>query len=280
MDLELKQLGQTLAVGAFALLGFWLIFRIFKPDFLKNFLNENKEQFENLSFVMNSKHVVADRNPPVKCIREVFSKCLISDKEARYDLLFNEEGNLDKFGDRLNRAEYFEFIDSHQYRQIRGFLPPHASLSITESDCLKKIVNEIYYDAKDRVFQETNYFQELTVISTRMEFLRAFVFVLELMLILVTCTLVVSPLVYFILPKPDEKVKNRLISLFGFFMLCVCLVFVIPSAYEEECSNFNRRVFGYHLSLIKKRCSENCVKNSEIIPQKPVQLPKKKKKNK
>ena len=48
-----------------------------------------------------------------------------------------------------------------------------------ENDEMFNLSSAIFYTAKDRIYQEENANKELSTISTRMDFLRAFVFLLE-----------------------------------------------------------------------------------------------------
>ena len=50
---------------------------------------------------------------------------------------------------------------------------------------------------------------------------------------------------------PEVERRRRLNTLFIFLFLCILLSFILPGAYTAECSNYNRRVFGYHLGLLK-----------------------------
>ena len=54
--------------------------------------------------------------------------------------------------------------------------------------------------------------------------------------------------------KNFKYFKSRLIP---FLILCLALAIILPTAYKAECSNYNRRVLGYHLSLINKEAGSN-----------------------
>jgi hypothetical protein len=56
--------------------------------------------------------------------------------------------------------------------------------------------------------------------------------------------------------KELEKISHLKKRAFPFFLLCIGLLLILPTAYEAECSNYNRRVLGYHLSLMNKEKSD------------------------
>ena len=258
MDFELKQLGQTLAVGAFAVLGFWLIFRLFEQRLFKN-KNKGGEDInlEQVKFVLNglilafifaigivleniSKHIVAVRDPPFKKVRDVLGTNLKTDKETRFDILFDtidvNKFELSALGKRMKIEKYFQdFVPMNIQDSINKdsfFTVFHAKTDSKLNTC-----NEIYYNAKDRVYQEGNFFNELSTISTRMDFLRAFVFLLQLLLYLIVAAFIIKTIVIFINNKVSDKYSWQ--ALLSFFVLCFLLIKILPTAYEAECSNYN-----------------------------------------
>jgi hypothetical protein len=362
MDLELKQLGQTLAVGAFAMLGFWLIIRMLKGDLLKNIL-PSEERLKQINLVFNgvllafvfavgivlenfSKHIVAEREPPMKVFRILLGYNLRKDKETRFDVLFKYENNKylpNEFCNRLENECYFNLVPEYV---IRSFLNKEKDTckfninSINPTGDFLISTNYLNNIAKDKVFEEDNYYTELTTISSRMDFLRAFIFLITLLvylnfiailsssfkknqercqsfkvflarckeneisilsgilllsilitsssdsIMLVKCVLSLCSI--FVLAricysfkylteldkiKDDDKsdeqkivkqIEQNFNSLLLFTVFCLLLSFILPTAYEAECSNYNRRVLGYHLNILKKEQKDNGPKNKEF----------------
>jgi hypothetical protein len=242
MDIELKELGQTLAVGAFAMLGFWLILKTFITIDLKD-LKPNVVSFDNLFFggillafvfavgiVLEniSKHVVADRDPPSVTIRSAFTKNLQNDKIGRFDVLFDKHGDREWYSyipffpdnrklekSRLykrlldeNYVDYLPYFLRNQFRDPVLLYPAtiiYPSTNRENQDCLN-FASDLFYNAKDRVYQEENAFKELTTISTRMDFLRAFVFLSELLIYLFIISFIYNSVKLW---KPKDKIKKQ-----------------------------------------------------------------------
>ena len=348
MGLELKQFGQTLAVGAFAMLGFWLILRMLKGDLLKNIL-PSEDRLKQINLVFNgvllafvfavgiilenfSKHIVAERDPPIEYVRKLFGYNLRKDKETRFDVLFKQEDENFKPNDFCTRLESESYFNSLPDYIIKSYLDTNTDVNKFRFDTSKinmdkKLLiatNYLNNNAKDRVFQENNYYTELIALTSRMDFLRAFIFLSTLLIYLnlivisalyfkkskdkcdistwfkekIAMLLSVSLLISIIITscfewkellkielficiiwvfrliylsceslKEANKIKEEellekqktkdlkdqnLNSLLLFTAFCLLLSFILPSAYEAECSNYNRRVLGYHLSLYKK----------------------------
>jgi hypothetical protein len=290
MQLELMQFGQTLAVGAFAMLGLWLILKVFNKNILSTFLTGGN--FEPIKIALNgiilaflfsigiilenySKHVAAERNPPDINVRYVLGLNLEPDNETRFAALFKRESKntasfLQKISGyrncivkckrsslygRLDRENYFDLLASpiigHQIQNLAEGISSSEfeTISTGKKDSLLNVCSELYYNAKDRVYLETNYFQELSTISLRMDFLRAFILLTTIMFYLCFTTWIICWI--FQLIKPDVERKKRMNRLFAFLMLSILLSCILPAAYTAECSNYNRRVFGYHLGLMK-----------------------------
>ena len=291
MQLELMQFGQTLAVGAFTMLGLWLIIKVFNKNILSTFISGGN--FEPIKIALNgiilaflfsigiilenySKHVAAERNPPNINVRYVLGLNLEPDNETRFAALFERESKntasfLQKINgnsivkwkrsslyDRLDRNNYFDSLASPIIGQkIQSlveaiFSSTMDSFIVIQGDIKKNLnnyCNELYYNAKDRVYLEPNYFQELSTISMRMDFLRSFILLTTIMFYLCLIASTMGWAIQAVFPEAERQ--RRLNTLFTFLMLCILLSFILPAAYTAECSNYNRRVFGYHLGLMK-----------------------------
>ena len=194
MQLELMQFGQTLAVGAFAMLGLWLIIKVFNKNILITFLKGGN--FEPIKIALNgiilaflfsigiilenySKHVAAERNPPDINVRYVLGLNLEPDNETRFAALFEREskkaasflpkirGNSvikwkrSSLYDRLDRENYFDSLASpiigQQIQNIAEGISSRTmdSFMVIQVDIKKSLnnyCNELYYNAKDRVY--------------------------------------------------------------------------------------------------------------------------------
>ncbi len=161
MDLELKELGQTLAIGALTILGLWLLFK----SFWYKSISENKlslKHFIDFSFVLNgivlalvfaigiliediSKHVVAQREPPrVNLLKYPPLKWSLEiEKSARFSALFDEKNDSVSF--KSHAKKWFNS------GYLKYFIGDTVLLSKLDGNYIKseknKLVNELNRDS-------------------------------------------------------------------------------------------------------------------------------------
>jgi hypothetical protein len=144
-----------------------------------------------------------------------------------------------------------------------------AHRQLGRTNTLKSISMKVYYAAKNRVFQEGNYFGELMNIQHRIDFARSFglgaayVFALVLLFTVARCVHgVVNTVIgcFFQFGTgvrshtqrencPSEKPSHVVWRVLTFCLVAWLFYYVALSVYKYEETQFNKRVFGYFLSL-------------------------------
>ena len=206
MDLELKHLGQTLAVGGFAVFMALYLVRSFFPSFAARlFAKSDKLSVQHVALLFAlalaagilledfSKHYAARRSG---LKNDVLEMILDSDKELRLRSLFDvpEAGpdrlevkpraiamELAKVKGRNQSVEnYLESIhkitrswEANKKQAGDNPPPPVVIQGRNAVEAFEGAANGVYYEAKNRVYREATYFTELSEISNRMDFTRS-----------------------------------------------------------------------------------------------------------
>jgi hypothetical protein len=117
----------------------------------------------------------------------------------------------------------------------------------------------IYYYAKNRVYREENYFKELMDIQGRIDFIRSLAWGSFILLFIVT---VICSFRFFQCQFEFFKIwPSIIILILIFFLFHIAAIF----AYETEEKQFNKRVFGYFLSLNESQKNKMEDRGSTII---------------
>lgn len=123
---------------------------------------------------------------------------------------------------------------------------------VSQKQSFSSRVNEMYYNAKNKVFGHENYHRELSEIQDRISFSRSlallcFVFFsLHCALFLLLGGVAIKNWDSHRVSDMDLGRVKPLGSLAVVYVLGVCLA---AMAYRSESDNFNKRVFGYYISL-------------------------------
>lgn len=272
MDLELKHLGQTRAIGGCALFGVWHLLRILSRK-RANALNAAAKLrgqwalsavYLAVVFVLGifledfSKSYAAERGFGLSWI---FNLVLESDKNLRLRSLYNVE-RFDA-GTIIATPKPIVF-DLLECRNIDTNVMPFRDV-IRDAMCTKngsnvcaiegaaqvqafqRAINGIYYYAKNRDYRETTYFNELMAIQDRGDFARSFVLLCMILAFLYLLIVVLSQIPYTASKlKIGSNGRNRAIVM---FLVYLCGVFLARITYESEQTNYNLRVVGYYICL-------------------------------
>lgn len=278
MELELKDLGQTLAIGGFTVFGLVYLLSLLKPSWSAVFtsLSFDSNKFYQSAMLAAlvfaagilvegvSKNSSAERWSGA----DLFNYILDTDKELRLRSLFTVHEYAQDHVDFTPNPIYEDLTSIHSNDQsftkhldvIKSYTAPCPGKE--PKDCirvsgldhvknLQKAVNGIYYAAKNRDYQEGNYFNELRGIENRFDFARSLAF---LCLIFTTCYLLLG-LLCSTLPKRrllvEARSKRKVI--FVIFLAYLLGVFLARTSFRSETINYNLRVFGYYASIISNR---------------------------
>jgi hypothetical protein len=275
MDLELKTLGQTLAVGGFAVYATLLLVRICRAEWVPRFFSseDGKLQLQHtavyLALVFAAGIILEDVSKNYAARRttflsSVFNEVLDSDNELRLRSLFKDVTLTDSKIELTPRPILRELqhltpphkaVEPH-FKTINDFISPLAAVPVPLPLAIdtKKAVSDfraavdgVFYDAKNLVYRDDNYYKELNEISTRIDFTRSLTF-----LCLVFSFIYLLFTVFGFIPKMrtffdiDRKERKTLIVLTVLYGLGIWLS---GTAYRSEQTHYNLRVYGYYISL-------------------------------
>ena len=260
MNIELQELGTTIIIGIYMLLALVVVLTQLSrtTPYLK--LKDEFENTKNLKafsqFVIFVLIIIMALSLGI--IAENLSDDLTdkfplnvygTEKEMRTELLFNKDGSLTSFGIQLHRNNVLNSFGYDKY-----------------SD-LEKIANDIYYFAKNTVFQHESYFKELRDIQIRVGFTRSFALISSILLFLSILSLI---RILIIIKKENvskagnkfNKIKSEGWSCIAFLILTLASL----SSYTEEEYQFNIRVYGYFYTLISSNDTESLSIVAEMEP--------------
>ena len=273
MDLDLKNLGQTIAAGGFAIYSVVLLIRLYHPKWEPPLFRFSQASLNiqeivvalALIFAMGiivesmSKNISSGRDP---WLEERFDIILQSDKELRVRSLFKVY-ELSKSRAQVIKSsmlqEIFrletppETIRLHLERLIStlnaGTIDDKGVITIDGKDNVKAFtdsVNQVYYYSKNSVYQTSTYFDELNEIESRIDFTRS----LTLLCVIFFVTYLLFGGLSFI-PQVKKYFKftlKRNLTITGISFLFFLGVIFSGMAYRLESTNYNLRVFGYYVS--------------------------------
>jgi hypothetical protein len=280
MDLELKHLGQTLAVGGFAIFGFFHMISLCKRRWVPAFpfSSEGAHKLHESAMILAlifatgilledvSKNIVAERWP----ISPLFNYILDTDRELRLRSLFEVNSQSAQhidikpngIYDELSETRHDDTIFQYYWTKVQSAIKSDPKVNKgrrSEIESYTRIngdgqvrdfqawVNGIFYAAKNHVYGKDTYYGELDDIEKRIDFTRSLTAVCMLysfMYFLLLALSFIKPLAAFLgVNKAERKIA-----------LLICLTYAAGtllsrSAYQTEQSSYNRRVFGYYNSL-------------------------------
>jgi len=273
MDIELKHLGQTLAIGGLAVYGVLFLVRVCRTDLVPKFFGATEDKFQlqqtavYLALIFGagilledvSKNFVAER--PGWFVSP-FQKLLGTDKDLRFSSLFSHQTYTNGVERLLPSALLCETLQAPpphaavaaHYNTVKRYVTnlsdsPAIDLpSAAELASLKDAINNIYYDAKNRVYRQDNYFSELSDMANRLHFTRAFAF-----LCYVFATIYAIFGLWCFAPRLRSRLgvsrpeQNKILIL---AVIYISGALVSRMAYRSEHVSYDLRVFGYSRSLL------------------------------
>ncbi len=284
MDLAIKDLGQTLAVGVFAIFG--LVFlcalsrRSWKDEIFKFLSSEHKFYQTALALVVVfatgvlvediSKNFAAERvddSAIFNITSTTFNFLVDTDKELRLRSLFTvhySSAQEIELSEAPIYANLMAVNDKNQYvlknKVILTAIPVSSCIHNGSISSCKRIqgeaqikdqanaANQLYYGAKNRVYRESTYFTELQEIEKRINFARSLTFLCLVYALLFGLLILINLLPERWVLTPTARTKRKLIGLvFGFYLLGILLGRL---SFRSETISYNLRVFGYYISVI------------------------------
>lgn len=161
----------------------------------------------------------------------------------------------------LARDGAFSLADpEHGLRVEKWILDPNRCKPGTDStetcpsfEDIKTSILRLYYYAKNRVYAETNYYDEMKKIQTRLEFSRSISMIAFVYFVL--ALLMVVPLLILSRRKsgegsPQQKHRRIYFKAPAVLLILFFVFFFSVWAYERESDEFNKRAFGYFSSML------------------------------
>ncbi len=303
MDLALKDLGQTLAVGVFAVFGLVYLATLCKPSWkarVSSILNNSHKLYQfgmilALVFAVGvliedvSKNYTAERVDDsiiFNISSTIFNYIVDTDKALRLRSLFSVHHFSDNYIE-FSPAPVYESLKIVNHKDPRFIRNKNILTDIPTLPCVdeKKIetcqrvkgqteikkqadaINQIYYDAKNRVYKENTYFTELQEIEKRVNFARSLTFLCLIysFIFLVFVVLCFLPLKVKFISTAWAK-RKFIVLIFGIYVLGT---FLARASFRSETFNYNLRVFGYYISLISHNNDDSAGSDrpsAKIIP--------------
>jgi hypothetical protein len=273
MDFELKHLGQTLALGGLAVYGIIFLLRIYTQKMTPNFFKLEAEKisvFEGavyLALIFAAGIIIEDFSKNVsaqrpKWISKTVETILEADKSLRLRSLYNVHVKSDAsiIATATPLLKNLLAIDgeSATYRRykkpvLEAMTPGTDVITIqgkANVDLLMNSINGMYYSAKNVVYTEDNFFEELSEIGNRTDFVRG----LTLLCVAFFCGYLAF-IAAFIWPafrvRNFPVTRKEIGKVFAVCLLYFFGVWATRLAYTSECTNYNLRVFGYYITLVE-----------------------------
>ncbi|MHC4517402.1 MAG: hypothetical protein ACYTAS_02330 [Planctomycetota bacterium] len=200
-----------------------------------------------------------------------------SESDLKKNVLFQEGAHgakMTRLGREVHEAGLFRKYAGADFRlcgedRSIGLVTWGMARHLGGADTLKSVSMKVYYAAKNEVFREDNYFGELMDIQRRIDFARSFglgaayVFVAVVLGVLGRSAYAAVGTVCRILrpskagddpgsPREDRTEKglcDTIRRVLAFSAVVCFFYYVALSIYEYEETQFNKRVFGYFISM-------------------------------
>ncbi|MDI1311785.1 hypothetical protein [Prosthecobacter sp.] len=141
---------------------------------------------------------------------------------------------------------------------------------VSEIQKFRSAVNEMYYNAKNSVYTQNNYYNELSEIKDRTDFSRSLTLLCFVFFVLYGLFVVMSfNKKLRRLLDVDPKEKKSLVALTTIYFLGI---WVVGTAYTSESGHHDRRVFGYYIAMVldqertKTNSEAGSLKKSPEVP--------------
>jgi hypothetical protein len=273
MEFDLKEIGVTIFIGAYFLFGIEVLLYLFFSSNL--FLTiERETRFTSRSLIVlaltlcfafgmliedvSNKFVDEDEQLQ-KYVVSIFPPHS-SDDQIKFRTLFGETGSSpSNFALEMSRFGLVSTYGGKHGHDVQEAINQHGNTQQIERVKLMSVAKELYYNAKNRVYREQTYYDELKEIQLRIDFARSY---LTISFLLIPIALLVAVISLFITKrvgqeatgKPREAQKDRRLV---FFRAAACtLLFLIGScllgkyAFVSEESEFDKRAYGYFYSIM------------------------------
>jgi hypothetical protein len=262
---SLYEVSATLALGGFFLFGTLVIIEIGKRDVLKTFLNTYYiPQFFAASLGFS-----------LTFIAGVFLEVLSDDVAENFTILFQPIGTEQKIrtqallstpglDNRLRyHGEYIRYarcvLTAEEVASVEKYVKNHpnpglAELSKSTPNCAEKLVNDLFYEAKNRVYQDKNYFSDLSELERRIKFLRG---------VALACFLLLISLIGVGLYRIVSSKKRYWEVTIPITIVLITLYASARYAYTQEAKTFAKKVFGYYLVVECTKTPEEAFKIGE-----------------
>lgn len=293
MEFNVEELGTTLAVGAYVIFGAELLLLAFFGSNVYRLINAS----ERLG-PWGARSLVVVACFAIGMIAEDLSnkfvddfdfwqklKILPAEKELRSNSLFGRNPTK-KISGLAREAAKNKLLSAYGGKQGKEIEQLINSGKLDSSHLINQrnysnVANRLYYHAKNAIFLEDNYFEEMHRIQVRIDFARSFA-IISIVLIMTTLTLYLIKLVFPNLrlshfpgiksENQDEHVKNvsvkaevgkennndeapksEQVTYFekavGWIIILSIFYIIGRSAYAAEEKEFNLRVYGYFSTL-------------------------------
>jgi hypothetical protein len=272
MDLELKHLGQILAIGGLIVFGFFHLISLISPSWRTKatFLSANGQKLYESAVILAlvfAAGILADDTSQIISVQRwqstAFYDLLDRGKKLLLKNLF-EVDHHEKEVIHIKPQPLYEDLQNitHKdktfikyYEQVKTILKLNETpenqykISGEEIAALEAAVRSMYYAAKNIVYRNGNYFNELQEIKTRVDFTRSLVIVCVIYL---PCYLVLG--VWCFLPDKLSSIigaarakRNLILAL---ILLYGVGIFLAGYSWKIEERSYNLRVFGYYASIV------------------------------
>ena len=276
MEFNIEELGTTLAVGAYIIFGAEILLLAYFGSNVNRIIKAG----ERLG-AWGSRSLVVVACFAIGMITEDLSNKFVdninwwqeisilpAENELRSKSLFGKVPP-EKFSDLTQNAAKNRLLSTYggKHGEEIEYLINHndkASLKKIKQNDFFEAANKLYYQAKNAVYLEDNYFAELRRIQVRIDFARSFA-IISVILLFTTLILFLLKLIFPNLQLDHfpgvkfvkhKKSKTQKISHLQYIertiggVIIFGLLFVIGhSAYSSEEREFNSRVFGYFITL-------------------------------
>lgn len=295
MDFGLKEIGITFMVGAFTILGVELVLFHLCGLTITGFFRERlgfvkvEKQSQDESVYTMRLAVFIGLAFGVGILAEDISYKFVDTKlpfglPSRYDsritvLIGNlKNPEIENLALDLANNNAFEMLNNADDIKTKDWIlskPTENPCKDNEKDCfVTNSIENLYYFAKNSVYKEANYYDEMKKIQSRADFTRSiavisfsyllFTIALGLILIIDKFILENSLIGYlkntknvYLLPLRPIIISKLIITL-----LILLLTFFFASwAFYKETQEFNKRAFGYFSSMLQKE--KNSARKSE-----------------
>lgn len=266
MNPEFTSIGLTIAAGALSVLTVFAVLWALRPDLPLRLPLTAKEDATFLGAAVGlalvlalglivenlSKSIVGNPPPFSAQVWKPISWVLPTDRQLRSDQVIRVDGNqwkLVRIGKGLARSGAFAMhapndIGTSMDQSVHS--PDHArSVSITQA---MRAAEQVYYAAKNTLYQDDNYFIELRAIEHRVAFARSLCFV-SILGVLASLGCYLRRLLR------HDTLERHIRRASRYKLVMLTLAFVTATAagravYLAEQFNYNVRIYGYYETML------------------------------